>query len=46
MFDEPTTYLDIKQRLNAAKFIRSLISPVNYVIAVEHDLSILDYLSD
>jgi ATP-binding cassette, sub-family E, member 1 len=38
MFDEPTTYLDIKQRLNAAKLIRSLISADNYVIAVDHDL--------
>jgi ATP-binding cassette subfamily E protein 1 len=26
--------------------IRSLLSAENYVIAVEHDLSILDYLSD
>lgn len=26
--------------------IRSLLGPDNYVIAVEHDLSILDYLSD
>jgi ATP-binding cassette subfamily E protein 1 len=51
MFDEPTSYLDIKQRINAATTIRSLItSNINetqkYVIVVEHDLSILDYLSD
>jgi ATP-binding cassette subfamily E protein 1 len=26
--------------------IRSLLDPSTYVIAVEHDLSILDYLSD
>jgi ATP-binding cassette subfamily E protein 1 len=26
--------------------IRSLLRPDNYVICVEHDLSILDYLSD
>jgi ATP-binding cassette subfamily E protein 1 len=26
--------------------IRSLLTPDNYVIAVEHDLSVLDYLSD
>ena len=26
--------------------IRSLLSPDNFVICVEHDLSILDYLSD
>ena len=46
MFDEPSSYLDVKQRLKAARFIRSLLQPDNYVIVVEHDLSILDYLSD
>ena len=46
MFDEPSSYLDVKQRLKAAKIIRSLLKADNYVIAVEHDLSILDYLSD
>lgn len=46
MFDEPSSYLDIKQRLKAAEVIRSLLTPDCYVIAVEHDLSVLDYLSD
>ena len=46
MFDEPSSYLDVKQRLNAARVIRSLLSPSSYVIVVEHDLSVLDYLSD
>ncbi|CDH14615.1 Translation initiation factor RLI1 [Zygosaccharomyces bailii ISA1307] len=46
MFDEPSSYLDVKQRLNAAQSIRSLLSPTKYVISVEHDLSVLDYLSD
>ncbi|CAG59639.1 uncharacterized protein GVI51_G07909 [Nakaseomyces glabratus] len=46
MFDEPSSYLDVKQRLNAALIIRSLLEPSKYVIAVEHDLSVLDYLSD
>ncbi|KAJ7066414.1 P-loop containing nucleoside triphosphate hydrolase protein, partial [Mycena amicta] len=46
MFDEPSSYLDIKQRLRAAEVIRSLLHPDCYVIAVEHDLSVLDYLSD
>jgi len=46
MFDEPSSYLDVKQRLNAARCIRSLCNSYNYVIVVEHDLSILDYLSD
>lgn len=46
MFDEPSSYLDVKQRLKAAEVIRSLLHPDCYVVAVEHDLSVLDYLSD
>eukprot|EP01090_Pellita_catalonica_P010330 TRINITY_DN21780_c0_g1_i1.p1 TRINITY_DN21780_c0_g1~~TRINITY_DN21780_c0_g1_i1.p1 ORF type:complete len:619 (+),score=113.31 TRINITY_DN21780_c0_g1_i1:74-1930(+) len=46
MFDEPSSYLDVKQRLRAARAIRSLIKNENYIIVVEHDLSVLDYLSD
>lgn len=46
MFDEPSSYLDVKQRLAAARVIRSLVKSSNYVIVVEHDLSVLDYLSD
>ncbi len=46
MFDEPSSYLDVKQRLAAARSIRGLLRPDDYVIVVEHDLSVLDYLSD
>ncbi|KAJ1509922.1 Fe-S cluster-binding ribosome biosynthesis protein [Coelomomyces lativittatus] len=46
MFDEPSSYLDVKQRLNAARAIRTLLKDDRYVIVVEHDLSVLDYLSD
>lgn len=48
MFDEPTSFLDVKQRILIAQAIRSLTSqaPDKYVVVVEHDLSILDYLSD
>ncbi|KAG2732650.1 hypothetical protein G9P44_005067 [Scheffersomyces stipitis] len=46
MFDEPSSYLDVKQRLRAAETIRSLLDPTTYIICVEHDLSVLDYLSD
>jgi ATP-binding cassette, sub-family E, member 1 len=46
MFDEPSSYLDVKQRLQAAQAIRSLVRPDAYVLVVEHDLSVLDYLSD
>ena len=46
MFDEPSSYLDVKQRLRAARAIRSLLENNKYIIVVEHDLSVLDYLSD
>jgi ATP-binding cassette, sub-family E, member 1 len=46
MFDEPSSFLDVKQRLAASRLIRSLLRPDCYVIVVEHDLSVLDYLSD
>ena len=46
MFDEPSSYLDVKQRLKAARAIRNLQINNNYIIVVEHDLSVLDYLSD
>ena len=51
MLDEPSSYLDVKQRLKAARIIRTLVTATeddspNYVICVEHDLSVLDYLSD
>jgi len=49
IFDEPSSYLDVKQRLKASQVIRSLCKGEDgdkYVIVVEHDLSVLDYLSD
>lgn len=50
MFDEPSSYLDVKQRLTAASMIRQILETVDgdrrYVIVVEHDLAVLDYLSD
>lgn len=46
MFDEPSGYLDVKQRLNAALAIRGMAKSKSYVLAVEHDLAVLDYLSD
>ncbi|MBN2517859.1 MAG: ribosome biogenesis/translation initiation ATPase RLI [Candidatus Altiarchaeota archaeon] len=46
-FDEPTSYLDISQRLKVAKMIRELAHDRDKsVVVVEHDLIILDYLSD
>mmetsp|Transcript_15702 Transcript_15702/g.53620 ORF Transcript_15702/g.53620 Transcript_15702/m.53620 type:complete len:624 (+) Transcript_15702:215-2086(+) len=46
MFDEPSSYLDVKQRLKSGEVIRSLLGEGVYIICVEHDLSVLDYLSD
>ncbi|HDI01749.1 MAG TPA: ribosome biogenesis/translation initiation ATPase RLI [Candidatus Bathyarchaeota archaeon] len=45
-FDEPSSYLDVRQRLRAAKAIRALASEGKAVIVAEHDLAVLDYLSD
>jgi len=44
-FDEPSSYLDIRQRLRIANLIRNLALEAA-VIVVEHDLAVLDYLSD
>ncbi|UCH31545.1 MAG: ribosome biogenesis/translation initiation ATPase RLI [Candidatus Bathyarchaeota archaeon] len=46
LFDEPSSYLDVKQRLEVARVIRSLKDENKTVIVAEHDLAILDYLSD
>ncbi|CAG9573369.1 putative ATP-binding cassette protein subfamily E,member 1 [Leishmania major strain Friedlin] len=46
MYDEPSSYLDVRQRLTAAQVIRSMLTETNYVIVVEHDLSVVDYMSD
>jgi len=46
MFDEPSSYLDVKQRLNSSRAIRSMVGEDRYVVVVEHDLAVLDYLSD
>lgn len=46
LFDEPSSYLDVKQRLEVAKAIRSLKELQKTVVVAEHDLAIIDYLSD
>ena len=66
LIDEPSSFLDIRQRLQAARVLRDLCADEEddgtttttttttasearvgrYVIVVEHDLSVLDYLSD
>ncbi|MCD6447809.1 MAG: ribosome biogenesis/translation initiation ATPase RLI [Thermoplasmata archaeon] len=44
-FDEPSSYLDIKNRLEMAKRIRELAEN-KMVVVVEHDLAVLDFLAD
>lgn len=46
IFDEPASYLDVMQRLKASKVIRSLSREGKAVVIAEHDLAILDYVSD
>ena len=46
LFDEPSSYLDVKQRLEVAKTIRTLKNDGKTIIVAEHDLAIIDYLSD
>jgi ATP-binding cassette, sub-family E, member 1 len=46
LFDEPSSYLDVRQRLCIAKVIRSLKEQQKTIIVAEHDLAIIDYLSD
>ncbi|MCW4006321.1 MAG: ribosome biogenesis/translation initiation ATPase RLI [Candidatus Bathyarchaeota archaeon] len=46
LFDEPSSYLDVKQRLHVAKAIRTLKEQQKTVVVAEHDLAIIDYLSD
>jgi len=45
MFDEPSSFLDVKQRLKAGAQIRKL-DETKEVMAVEHDLATLDLISD
>ncbi len=44
-FDEPSSYLDVINRLTVARLIREL-GEDRPVVIVEHDLAILDYLAD
>jgi len=46
IFDEPSSYLDVRQRMNAAKAIRGLVEDEKIVLVAEHDIAMLDYLSD
>ena len=46
-FDEPSSYNDVYQRLAVARVIHDLANNENNsVMVVEHDMTLLDYLSD
>ena len=45
IFDEPMNYLDVSQRINVAETIRERLGGKT-VVVVEHDLIMLDYLTD
>jgi len=45
-FDEPSSYNDVFQRTGVARVIQNLASIGKSVMVVEHDLTLLDFLSD
>lgn len=45
-FDEPSSYNDVFQRTGVARVIQSLAALGKSVMVVEHDLTLLDFLSD
>ncbi|CAM9547362.1 unnamed protein product, partial [Laminaria digitata] len=46
MFDEPSSYLDVKQRLKAAATIRSILAGEEGATVAEQELAVLAYLTD
>jgi ATP-binding cassette, sub-family E, member 1 len=44
-YDEPLAYLDISERLRVSDFIKE-VAKEKTIVVVEHDLLILDYLTD
>ena len=45
-FDEPSSYNDVYQRIGVARVIQGLAKIGKSVMIVEHDLTLLDFLSD
>jgi len=46
IFDEPSSYLDVYQRIRMASLVQALAKKSKYVLVAEHDLAVLDYISD
>ncbi|MHA1379885.1 MAG: ribosome biogenesis/translation initiation ATPase RLI [Candidatus Helarchaeota archaeon] len=45
-FDEPSSFLDVRERLEVTKVLHQLASLGKTIIIIEHDLIICDFLSD
>jgi len=45
VFDEPSSYIDVNERLNLARVFREVLND-KYVFIVDHDLIVLDYIAD
>ncbi len=46
LFDEPSSYNDVYQRLAVSKLIRDLAGKGKSVLVVEHDITFLDYVAE
>ena len=47
LFDEPTAFLDVEQRLNAGKTISKIVESENAAaLIIDHDIVFIDYVSD
>jgi ATP-binding cassette subfamily E protein 1 len=46
IFDELSNYLDISQKLLVANAIRQLLMVHNYIFVIDHDIALLDYITD
>jgi ATP-binding cassette subfamily E protein 1 len=46
LFDEPSSYNDVYQRLAVSRLIRGLAEEGKSVLVVEHDIAFLDYVAD
>ena len=44
LLDEPSSYLDVSERLNVARAVRELSG--SNIFVIEHDLVVVDYISD
>ncbi len=46
VFDEPSGYLDVRERMRVARLINELAKPGRHIMVIEHDLAVLDYVSE